>query len=366
MARVVNQRLCVNINSTNCRISQQRCVRTPTQRPSFGSHAEQAASAESAVKQAQDCLRDGAWVLQPDTATLNQSHAFASAWQQLDRRKQHREQLDKGVWCNDSRIRSMHVWNGKHERCASALQNALLDAFDGAFDGSTQEVSLFVLGDSIGEQIRAALRVLMLANPKLGGLRLASWDRSHAEISTRGKFIPASVQGNLDYLNNIEWPQPNRSGRAQVHVVLAQMGMHYNPWATCDSSDVVSRNGRLYADICKLGPGAFVANHTHPSRTTFTYQTSHFKTELLREGDFYTKARLANEIALPVMEWAAVPTVPLFTALADRASLHTDRKRDCTHWCNPSDATLFMWRVPSSACFEQCLCDVSAQGTPRQ
>ena len=49
-----------------------------------------------------------------------------------------------------------------------------------------------------------------------------------------------------------------------------------------------------------------------------------------------------NAIAMPLLRDAGMPIVPLAAALASRADLHTSNGGDCTHWCEPSEATVTM------------------------
>ena len=49
-----------------------------------------------------------------------------------------------------------------------------------------------------------------------------------------------------------------------------------------------------------------------------------------------------NHIARKLLRERGVPVVPLAAALSSRSELHTGGGGDCTHWCEGSEASLFM------------------------
>ena len=67
---------------------------------------------------------------------------------------------------------------GDAAACPRLLQDALRSEFDGIFANAQKPVQLFVLGDSLGAQVSAALARAKAANPALRHLTLVS--ASHA------------------------------------------------------------------------------------------------------------------------------------------------------------------------------------------
>lgn len=49
-----------------------------------------------------------------------------------------------------------------------------------------------------------------------------------------------------------------------------------------------------------------------------------------------------NHIVRPLLRERGVPFVPLSAALSTRSDLHTGGGNDCTHWCEGTEASLFM------------------------
>ena len=49
-----------------------------------------------------------------------------------------------------------------------------------------------------------------------------------------------------------------------------------------------------------------------------------------------------NHIARRLLHERRIPAVPMAAGLAGRSELHTGGGGDCTHWCEGSEATLFM------------------------
>ena len=49
-----------------------------------------------------------------------------------------------------------------------------------------------------------------------------------------------------------------------------------------------------------------------------------------------------NHIVRPLLRARGVPFVPLAAALSTRSQLHTGGSGDCTHWCEGTEASLFM------------------------
>jgi hypothetical protein len=124
-----------------------------------------------------------------------------------------------------------HVWAGNHTSCSSVLHSPLNGSFDGIFADADAPVSVFVLSDSIGQQVLAALHGAQRVNPHLHALTFASASSSADRMlhPLNMGLLPRTSTAAHALLDSILWP-PATTRR----VVVAGSASWYNLVPLCN------------------------------------------------------------------------------------------------------------------------------------
>jgi len=164
------------------------------------------------LKLLQKCLTNGAWRQTPVPSQLSEAWPVFST--ETCRRKHP----------------MMHEWRGASPECLNKLHHPLVGTFDGVFAGTARHVSVAVLGDSVGSQLRVALKAAKSINPNLLGLDVVDLDK----WGERGlSVIPSSVNGSRWILDSIRWPPAPASSK---RLLLIGTGNWYNIKSVCKTT----------------------------------------------------------------------------------------------------------------------------------
>ena len=125
------------------------------------------------------------------------------------------------------------VWSGDQPYCSSVLHSPLNGTFDGIF--ANVPVSIFVLSDSIGQQVLAALHGAQRANPHLHALTFASASPRADQIMhpLNLGLLPRTTTAAHALLDSIQWPRATPAAR---RIVVAGSAAWYNLLPLCDLS----------------------------------------------------------------------------------------------------------------------------------
>ena len=332
------------------------------------------------------------------------------------------------------------MWQGVGKTCR--LDHPMTGSFNGIFANTERPVALHILGDSLGEELRAMLTSVLEHNTEVRHLRLVP---PRSLMQRQLPLIPRSRRGCRLVLDSIDW-QTNFTASIglvkEQRVLLVSTGVWYNVLPYCDTreGDDICRlkmqrldhdrviaphssggyrstywgqynyarrfqgtatsieygkdvatlleaieewqssdgenitvvwlepppqhfqrpNSHQRAANCSILPMPLLPAEDDARHDGTTINASHINfflaaacgiapgpslpasSESLQRCD----EQLANwrmELARPVLARHDIAWVPTFQALSTRAELHTwGRTRDCTHWCNPSEATLYL------------------------
>ena len=156
--------------------------------------------------------------------------------------------------CIDRRAERLHLerrkWQGTSPLCKDIVEDPLESRFNGTF--SMQPVDIAFMGDSVGQQVQAALIAAVTANPHLAGrFRLAS-TLSACKLTCNLATIPRSAAGCRAVLDGIVWPDQGKHSHATrradragdrragapapKRILLAGSGMWYNLKPYCNGT----------------------------------------------------------------------------------------------------------------------------------